>query len=81
MIDGVRQVIDLVYPGDAQVLHGHLNALPGPDTAARGRDLGREHRAAKRHAPAGRRRGPRVPGLHPIPTGSPQALRERLRLN
>ena len=36
VIDRARRVIELIYPGDAQALHGYLNARPAPLPMRRG---------------------------------------------
>ena len=96
VIDRTRWVIDAVYPGDLQAVHGYLNDRPAPlpmrrgDTWADNVELegGGEFNAglvlpgAGLPAPAfGAKRGIRGWSVASwCPTGLPAALRERLGL-
>ncbi len=95
VIDRTRWVIDAVYPGDLQAVHGYLNERPAPlpmrrgDTWADNVELegGGEFNAglvlprAGLPAPVlGEARHPRLVGCILVPDGAPAALRARLGL-
>ena len=95
VIDRTRWVIDALYPGDVQAVHGYLNERPAPLPMRRGDtwadnveiegggefNTGLVLPGAGLPAPAlGAARHPRLVGCILVPDGAPTSLRARLGL-